>query len=182
MIKTRKDLKRYINDDILPYVHMSKKVKLWIFLTRNFNYFRVRFLIHLRKAEYYKTRKIFFLLRLYHESKKNRIGNKFNWQIPLFTCENGLHLGHPNIVINPDARIGPNVLFNGNNCVGRKSSDKEGNYSPTIGANVVFGFGSVAIGGITIADNCIIGANCVVNKDCKNSGSIILGIPGKIRN
>ena len=48
---------------------------------------------------------------------------------------------------------------------------------PTLGNNVDVGVGAAIIGGINVADNCIIGANAMVNKSFMKCGSIILGIP-----
>jgi len=44
---------------------------------------------------------------------------------------------------------------------------------------VDIGVGAVIIGGIHIADGCIIGANAVVNKDFPNPGKVIIGIPAR---
>ena len=48
-----------------------------------------------------------------------------------------------------------------------------------IGNNVFVGAYSVLLPGISIADNCIIGAGSVVVKSCAESGTIIAGNPAK---
>ena len=180
MITNRKELKYYISEDIKPYVSKSCSIRFYHFLTKTFNYQRIRFMKHLRKKEYYKNKSfLFYFLYLYHSWRKNVIGNRLNWEIPSFSCGYGLHLGHPNIVINSDAKIGNNVTFNGNNCIGRKGNSNEQNLSPVIGNNVIFGFGSCAIGDVVINDGCIIGSNCVVVKSFSEKGIIIAGNPGR---
>ena len=54
-----------------------------------------------------------------------------------------------------------------------------GDKCPIIGNNVLICAGAKVIGGVTIGDNCIIGANAVVVKDVP-SGSIVGGIPAKV--
>lgn len=50
---------------------------------------------------------------------------------------------------------------------------------PTIGDNVWIGPGAKLFGRIHIADECVIGANAVVNKDFLERGTTIAGIPAK---
>lgn len=181
MITNKKELRFYINEDIKPYVSSVFRIRFWAFATRSFNYYRIRFMKHFRKTEYFKNTKGFFhkLLRFYHQRKMNLIGNKLNWEIPTNVAGYGLHLGHPNIVINADSKIGNNVTFNGNNCLGRKGNTPNQNFSPKIGNNVVLGFGSVLVGDIHIANNCVIGANSVVINDFEVENSVIVGNPGR---
>ena len=54
---------------------------------------------------------------------------------------------------------------------------KEG--SPKIGNNVILFSGARVIGGVTIGDNCVIGAGAVVTKDVP-SGCVAAGIPAKV--
>ena len=50
---------------------------------------------------------------------------------------------------------------------------------PTIGDNVWIGPGAKLFGKITIADDCQIGANAVVNKSFEEKGISIAGVPAK---
>jgi serine O-acetyltransferase len=50
---------------------------------------------------------------------------------------------------------------------------------PSIGNNVTIYPGAKVVGGITIGEDVIIGANCVVTKDIPPH-SIVAGIPGQI--
>lgn len=49
-----------------------------------------------------------------------------------------------------------------------------------IGKSVFFGYGAVVTNDLTIVDNCIIGANSLVNKDCLTEGKY-LGSPAMLR-
>ena len=66
-------------------------------------------------------------------------------------------------------------MIHGNNIIGNKG-DKVGK-TPTIGDRVDIGAGAVIIGGISVANDCVIGANAVVNKDFLETGSLIIGVP-----
>lgn len=104
----------------------------------------------------------------------NRIASKYNLVLYGKYGKN-LKLGHGNIVFNANAVIGDNCIFHGNNCVGEDSEGK----CPKIGNNVEVGFGATIIGNITIADNCVIGANTLVNKSFLEEGVVIAGCPAK---
>lgn len=44
----------------------------------------------------------------------------------------------------------------------------------------IFGVGAIIIGDVYIADNCVIGANSLVNKSCYEENSVIVGSPARI--
>lgn len=179
MIRARKDIKKYIEADIQPFKYHSFKLWIWAFLTKDLNYYRIRFCVHLRKLEYYSLHpRVYFCLKFYHKYQKNRIGRMFGWEVPSWTCEKGIHLWHANVVINDDARIGENALFHGNNCIGRKDDTAEGNESPAIGNNFNLGFGACAFGGIKIGNNVVVGANSTVIKDIPDD-QVVVGSPAK---
>lgn len=176
MIQNKKDLKYYIKEDIKPF-SFGKKHLLYFYawLTKDFNFYRLKFSVHLRKLEYYiNVHPKMWVHRIYHKYKKNKIGRMFGWEIPSNVCGPGLHLWHPNVVINDDAKIGSNALFHGNNCIGRKK-----NGYPKIGDNFDMGYGSVAVGNIILGDNVIVGSNSFVNKNFE-SNCVIGGVPSKI--
>ena len=180
MIKTRKDLKDYIKMDLAPFSFKKNwKLKIWAFITKDINYYRIRYCVHLRKLEYaiIKKRPV---SKWFHKLRKNKIGQKFGWEIPSFVCGPGLHLWHANVVINDDAKIGANALFHGNNCIGRKGEGEINNLSPEIGDNLNLGFGSVIIGPVKLKDNIIIGANTTVVKSFEESDLTIVGSPARI--
>ena len=167
MIKTKIELKEYIKKDLMRLPALGKGELLF----KEFNYYRRKFMILLRKCEYYKykmgTNKldIFSLLHYYicHKSL-TKISNMFNLVVPLYSCESGLLLCHPNIIIN--GRVGTNATFHGNNCLAEKNGA-----TPTIGNDVEIGYGTIILGGLQIEDNCIIGANSFINKNCHSNST-----------
>lgn len=52
---------------------------------------------------------------------------------------------------------------------------------PTVGRGCIFGCGAAVLGPVTIGDNCVIGANSVVNRDVP-SDSVAAGLPAKVVN
>ncbi|APC97808.1 serine O-acetyltransferase [Francisella frigiditurris] len=85
-----------------------------------------------------------------------------------------VHLG--SIVVGRNAQIGSNCTINNNVTLGMKNQKDES--MPVIGDNVYISTGAKLLGNIKIGNNCIIGANSVVNKSFEDS-SIIAGIPAK---
>jgi serine O-acetyltransferase len=99
--------------------------------------------------------------------------------IPLGTqISGGLVLPHPNgIVIHPMAVIGPNCMIFQQVTVGTGS--KPG--VPIIKGHVDIGAGAKILGGITIGEHSVIGANAVVITDVPPH-SLAIGIPARIKN
>lgn len=89
-----------------------------------------------------------------------------------------LHIYHPNVIINHYAKVGDNVVFHGNNCIG--NNGKSDTDCPTIGNNVDVGYGACMYGKITIADNVTIGAGSVVVRSVTEGNVIIAGVPARI--
>ena len=86
------------------------------------------------------------------------------------------HMGA--IIINPQACIGENCLiYQGVTIGSQRGGQKSG--APKIGNNCILSSGSKIIGGVTIGDNVVIGANAVVTKDIP-SGSVAVGIPARV--
>ncbi|MEE1220146.1 MAG: serine acetyltransferase [Ruminococcus sp.] len=180
MIKSKEDLKRFIYNDN-GYLNKSydKKSFLFMRLVHDTQHYICKYLEMLRKQEYYiNTRgsnKLKALLALYYERKKHNLGNKLGFYIGPNCCDEGLTLfHHGSVIINPNAKIGKNCLFHGNNCVGNNGKTEA---CPVIGDNVDIGFGAIIIGDIKIADNVKIGANAVVTKSCLEKGATLVGIP-----
>ncbi|MBK8815986.1 MAG: serine acetyltransferase [Methylococcaceae bacterium] len=97
--------------------------------------------------------------------------------IPL-NCQigGGLRIPHPNgIVIHPAAIIGVNCLIHQQVTIGTKMN---GGY-PVIKGHVDMGAGAKILGGITLHEHCLVGANAVVTKDV-NSYEVVAGIPAKV--
>lgn len=92
------------------------------------------------------------------------------------TCGKGLRICHGNVVINGFA--GNDCVFHGNNVVGNKTTGAAAAV-PHLGNGVDVGAGAVIIGGVTIADNCVIGAGAVVTRSFETPGTVIAGVPAR---
>ena len=77
------------------------------------------------------------------------------------------------LVINPGAKIGSNVLLRHTTTIGNKY---DGSPCPVIGNNVQIGAHTIIIGDVTIGDNVIVGAGCVISKSIP-ADSIVYGNP-----
>ncbi|MGQ7853135.1 serine O-acetyltransferase [Pedobacter sp. WC2501] len=175
MIKDRNDLNNWLTLDMEHYKpSFSDRI-----LVRQ-NALIARYLIHLRKAEYYANHtigsKIKRILKAYHTYQMRRLSYKLGFQIGLNTCGPGLifyHFGH--IIINNKAKIGEGACIYPGVVVGQ---DEQGG-TPKIGKNCFLGLGSKVFGPITIGDNVTILANSVVLSDVPDNW-IVGGIPAKL--
>lgn len=95
--------------------------------------------------------------------------------IPLNTHKlgGGLILPHPNgVVLHPDAEVGPNCILFQQVTLG--TGPKPG--LPRLGGHVDVGPGAKILGGVTIGDHAVIGANAVVVRDVP-PGTVVAGVP-----
>lgn len=81
------------------------------------------------------------------------------------------------ITIDNGVVIGNDCIINTGVCLANKANGR-GEGVPRIGDHVTFGMGCKILGGITVGDNVIIGANAVVSRDVP-AGCLALGIPAK---
>ena len=84
------------------------------------------------------------------------------------------HIG--GIVIGRNAVIGDECTINNNVTLGMKNATSDA--MPTLGNGVYVSTGAKFLGGISIGNHCIIGANSVVLSPFKDN-SVIVGIPGR---
>lgn len=89
-----------------------------------------------------------------------------------------MHIVHGKVVINAYAKIGSNCKILSDVTIG-VSGKINSTDRPIIGNNVFIGSGARIIGGVTIADNVVIGANAVVTKSITEPGITVAGIPAK---
>lgn len=124
-----------------------------------------------RTLFYFRTRSVFsHILNLYCKKQSN-------FTIDISTkLGGGVLTGHPYCtILNADA-IGDNFYVNHLVTVGEEKGKR-----PTIGNNVSIYTGAIVIGGITIGDNCVIGAGSVVTKSIPDN-CIAVGNPARILN
>lgn len=180
MIKTRDDLKYYLNQDNIYYRNKGKKQLLKLWILRDHDILIRKYVKLLRKDEYYSNNRSSLLNKIkciFYKNRKNSLGNKLGFYIIPNSFKEGLTIyHHGNIIVNGNARIGKNCKLHGDNCIGNNGFSKK---APVIGDNVDIGVGAKIIGDVYIADDIIIGANAVVNKSFYEKGITIAGIPAR---
>ena len=177
MIKTRKDLKEYIQADQIYYKSYPLKRRIRFVLTNDHLYVIRKYMIFLRKEEYYFNRSggLCRFMEFFYARKKNNLGNKLGFYIrPNVLGKGATVFHHGNIIIHGNVRIGEDCKLHGGNCIGNNGID---NGTPVIGNGVDIGFGAKIIGSIRIADNVKIGAGAVVVKSCIQDGATLVGVP-----
>lgn len=116
------------------------------------------------------------LLKKIRKIRLNKLGLNIGIEVDPNILDESTVIYHQNIVINSYAKIGKNVQFHGNNCIGNNGKTLD---APIIGDNVDIGFGAVIIGGVNIPNNCKIGANAVVVTSFYEEGLTIVGNPAR---
>lgn len=149
-------------------------IKAWISTADNYKIWR--FLVALRRSEYFKNgskkNKVLIPVFIFYSRRKNKLGRKLGFDIPEGCFQEGLRIFHASsIIVNPYARIGKNCSIVGN--------VRGANDAPQVGDNCMFGWGSAAIGSITIADNCAIGAKALLTHNVMECNATMVGIPAK---
>ena len=181
MIKTKEELKEYINADNSWYKKGSGKSSVIERISSENNRILKKYLVFLRKSEYHlnNTNGSRYHTYMYwiYEGKKNRLGRKIGIEIYPNCFEKGLEIWHAGgIVVNPAVRAGENCVLHGGNCIGNKGSV---NVNPVLGDNVDIGYGAAIVGDVYVADNTIIGTNAVVVKSVNEPGRTVVGIPAR---
>lgn len=122
MITSKHDLQEHINADNAFYKIKGCKNRFISILINDPRIIIERFLVHLRKQEFYintaKGNKLKGLLGLYHERKKNKLGYLIGIEIGPNCFGKGLHIFHGNIVVNAAVRAGDNCRLRCCNCIG----------------------------------------------------------------
>ncbi len=179
MIQSKKDLNNYLEEDRVVNAPSSFKKPKFVGMDT------WKFLIALRKLEYYKNTRsnpLFAIFhkccRAYYQYKHYSLGMKLGFSIPVNTVGPGFSLHHKGtVVIHTKAKIGKNCCMHVCINIGASGGSKK---APQIGNNVYIAPGVKIFGDITIADNVWIGANAVVNKSITEEYSVVAGVPAKI--
>lgn len=87
----------------------------------------------------------------------------------------GLYIAHPVGTVVAPKRIGQNCSIIAAVTIGMRNEWE----FPDIGDNVFIGAGARVLGGVTVADNAMIGANAVVIRDVP-AGATAVGIPARV--
>lgn len=175
MIKSKEDLKRYLNEDRKSLLMQNGGGKRLLFANPIESYQKT-----LRFLEYYTNCKSFCrrLFWLYYKIKFRHLSLKLGFSIPINVIDEGLSIAHyGTIVISPLAKIGKNCRIHA--CVNIGASAGE-NKAPLIGDNVYIGPGALLFGDIKVANNITIAANATVNKSFSEPNVVLAGVPAKI--
>ena len=168
MIKTKKDLKKYIAADfIMNYGDYTLKRRIKSFLEGNLI---LRYLKILRIVEYQKNNKSRFLR--FNKIRLEKLGYKTGLSIAPNVLGYGVVIPHyGTIVVGPGNIIGNFCVLHTSTCIGGGKKK--------IGHAFYLSSGAKVFKDITIEDNVSIGANSLVNKDCTSSNSLYAGSPAK---
>ncbi len=110
-----------------------------------------------------------------------RVRNVYGIELP-YSVELGRNVVFEHqhgIVIHGCAKIGDGCIIRQGVTIGNRTLDQPME-APTLGKNVNVGAGAKVLGGITIGDDAVIGANAVVMQDVP-AGALAVGIPATIK-
>ncbi|PRD48307.1 serine acetyltransferase [Sphingobacterium haloxyli] len=179
--KDKWTLREYAYVDGITYLSMFSKnywVDRWL---KTEQYWIRKFVVNLRKEEYYTSIKPYKLLKYYYQRKKNIWGSRLGFFIHAGNFGSGLKIYHyGSVIVHPKAKIGKNCTLHGNCCIGSKGGFPD--IPPQIGDNVDIGQGAQILGDITIADGVKIGAGAIVTKSVLEPGVTVVGIPARVIN
>lgn len=154
-----------IEQDLLRYGR-NRKFSLLTFLRFMVieNVPGIRFSIIFRLCQHYRStnKMMFYFFMLWLRRLKYKYGFDISYRT---TIGKGLYIGHfGGIVIHGDTVIGENCNLSQGMTIGVLNRGKNQGV-PVIGNRVFIGPGAVILGGITIGDEVLIGANAVVTFD-----------------
>lgn len=182
--KMTKDIISFEQKQYYDYAFGSKKEYFWRHICGDPICLIMKWQKYSRLVDYYvkactRKRTFFNLVKSkFYLFLRNHYANKCGFEISTANIGEGFMIYHiGSTVINPGAVLGKHVHLHGNNCIGNGG---EGNWAcPIIGNHVKIGVGAKVIGGISIADDCYIGASSLVNYSFNSGGVVIAGVPAK---
>jgi len=160
---------------------LNCRITIWVILRDPINYF----MLLLRFNELSRNGAMFLPFCLIIRFLFRRQSVRLGFSIPPNVFKRGLAIVHYGpIVVNSNVQVGQNcrihVCTNIGGGGGLMPAQDAQNMSPKLGNNIYIGPGAKLFGPITIGDNCVIGANAVVNKDFPQAGVTLAGVPAKI--
>lgn len=174
MIHSKQDLHSYLKADAIALGRYRNRPSILDFVWR--------YEILLRKEEYYSncgSSLYMKLMRKYYKFIRTYLGGFCGFEIPINVFDEGLSIAHKGtIIVNSHAKIGKNCRIHACTNIGTRPGIPDA--APVIGNNVYIGPGAKIYGKIIIADDIVIGANSVVNKDFLQSSVCIAGLPAKV--
>lgn len=173
MIKTKQDLKEYINYE--KQLYNAKKASIGFLPLLSERSIIWRFISLLRYEEYHMNNHHKFRY-LYYKYRRVKLGRKVGFNIGPNVIERGFLMYHVGSVLINAEHIGKNFLCN-INCALIAGGHDAGH--PTIGDDVVIGYGSTICGDVNIANGIAIGAHSFVNKSFNEEDICIAGSPAK---
>ena len=165
------DLKRY---GINAAPSFTRKIKLLLFNSAP----GVKFSIVFRSCQHYrgKNKLLFYFFFLYLRRVKYKYGFDISYRTKI---GKGLYIGHfGGVVIHGDSCIGEYCNLSQGMTIGVLNRGKNKGV-PKIGNSVFIGPNAVIVGGVTIEDDVLIGANSLVNFDVK-ANAVVAPIPSQI--
>lgn len=176
MIRTKEDLKYYIDEDLKRFNGKKPSLKDWIL--HNEVWFIYHYISHLRYVEYYEDKNK--LLYFWHFFWYKRLGFKLRMTIYPNTIGPGFRIYHAGdfVHVGPNVQIGKNCTMLPGVVFGNKTEEPDD--SPVIvGDNCYFGLGCKIFGSVRIGNNVTVGANAVVTKDIPDN-AVVGGVPAKV--
>ena len=173
MIQSKEDYLYYLECDKVALRKTTKKPRYLHDIVWTFECL-------LRKCEYYENCRHDPISRIYGKYLKFqyvKLSQKLGFSIAFNVIGPGLCIEHyGQVLIHQCAHVGENCTIKGNVVIGGKGDTE----APTIGNNVLIGFGAAIIGNVHIADGVAIGVNAAVVKDCLTPNVAIAGVPAKV--
>jgi serine O-acetyltransferase len=166
------DFKNILKQDLHRY-SIDKPLSLKVFLKCFFiqNIPGLKFTIIFRYCQYYrrKNRLLFYFFILWWRHLKVKYGFDISYRTVI---GKGLYIGHfGGVVIHGDAEIGENCNLSQGVTIGvLVRGNKTG--IPKIGNRVFIGPGATLLGGITIGNDVLIGANAIVTFDVPDNAVV----------
>lgn len=164
----KQDARRWI---VPGQINTDAPLTFWTILKLLYRYLPLRAMAWFRLGSWLKQRGVPF----FPGYIQRRIYRHYGLEIQVGAdIGPGLYIAHPIGTVVAPRRIGRNCSIIAAVTIGMRNEWK----FPEIGDNVFIGAGARVLGGITVADGAVIGANAVVINDVP-AGVTVVGIPAR---